>query len=82
MKTLITMDIVFDPDAKVYIATSKDIPGLVVEAETVEGVLKEADGCIPELLELNKHLLKKPRKIPGKFSLGYLVNDHAERVTA
>ena len=82
MKTLITMDIVFDPDAKVYIATSKDIPGLVVEAETVEGVLKEADCCIPELLKLNKHLLKKPRKIPGKFSLGYLVNDNAERVTA
>ena len=82
MKKLITMDIFFDPDAKVYIATSKDVPGLVVEAETVEGVLKEADCCIPELLELNKHLLKKPKKIPGRFSLSYLVNDNAERVTA
>ena len=37
MKTLITMDIFFDPDAKVYIATSKDVPGLVVEAETWKG---------------------------------------------
>ena len=28
----------------------------------MEGVLKEADYCIPELWELNKHLLKKPKK--------------------
>ena len=33
MKTLITVDMVFDSDAQVYIATSKDVPGLVVEAE-------------------------------------------------
>ncbi len=29
MKTLITMDMFFDSDAQVYIATSKDVPGLV-----------------------------------------------------
>ena len=82
MKKLITMDIFFDSDAQVYIATSKDVPGLVVEAETVEGVLEEADYCVPELLELNKHLLKKQKEIPDKFSFRYLVNDNAERVTA
>ncbi len=82
MKTLITMDILFDSDAQVYIATSKDVPGLVVEAETVEGVLEEADHCIPELLEINKHLIRKPKAVPERFSLGYLVNDNAEPVTA
>ena len=55
---------------------------MVVEAETVEGVLEEADYCVPELLELNKHLLKKQKEIPGKFSFRYLVNGNAERVTA
>ena len=82
MKTLITMDIFFASDAQVYIAASKDVPGLVVEAETVEGALKEVDCCIPELLELNKHMLKKPKEIPGRFGFGYLVNDNAERATA
>ena len=53
-----------------------------MEAETVEGVLEEADHCIPELLELNKHLIKKPKAVPERFSLGYLVNDNAEPVTA
>ena len=82
MKTLITMDMVFDSDAQVYVATSKDVPGLIIEAETLEGVLKEADYCVPELLELNKHLLKKPKEISGKFSFRYLVDDNAERITA
>ena len=82
MKTLITMDMIFDSDAQVYVATSKDVPGLIIEAETLEGVLEEADYCIPELWELNKHLLKKPKEIPEMFSFGYLVNDSAERVTA
>ncbi len=47
----------WDPEASVWVAGSDDIPGLVAEAATVEGLLTKLEILVPDLLRLNKHLL-------------------------
>ena len=42
----------WDAEAEVWVATSPEIPGLILEAETSEGILEEAQRVIPELLRL------------------------------
>ncbi len=43
----------WDPEAKVWVATSDDVPGLVAEAETYEALLKKLEVMVPELLGAN-----------------------------
>ncbi|MBI2801524.1 MAG: DUF1902 domain-containing protein [Gammaproteobacteria bacterium] len=49
----ITVMAVWDDEAKVWVATSDDVPGLVVEGPTVELLRQKVLALIPELLELN-----------------------------
>ncbi len=44
---------VWDPEAKIWVATSDDVPGLVTEAETPEQLEAKLQAMIPELLEEN-----------------------------
>ncbi len=43
----------WDPEAKVWVATSDDVPGLVTEAETPDELERKLQVIIPELLEAN-----------------------------
>lgn len=43
----------WDDDAKVWVATSDDVPGLATEADTLELLTKKLETMVPELLELN-----------------------------
>jgi hypothetical protein len=43
----------WDPDARLCVADSDDVPGLATEAETVERLMAKLQVMIPELLELN-----------------------------
>ena len=43
----------WDPDAKVWVAESEDVPGLVAEADSPESLLEKLKTRIPELLEIN-----------------------------
>jgi hypothetical protein len=43
----------WDADARVWIATSRDLPGLVVEAGTWQTMLDEIGFTAPELIELS-----------------------------
>ena len=54
MKTPIQIDAQWDDDAHVWIATSADAPGLVVEAESWQAMIGEVRAVLPELLSLNK----------------------------
>jgi hypothetical protein len=53
MKTVLLVRADWDPEAKVWIADSEDVPGLATEATTVEGLMSRLEVMIPELLELN-----------------------------
>lgn len=44
---------IWDDDAKVWIGTSDDVPGLCVEAGTLEELMNAAGEVFPELLILN-----------------------------
>ena len=50
-----TVHLSWDPDAGVWIATSEDIPGLVLESESYDSLLQRTLQATPELLSLNKH---------------------------
>ena len=49
----ITIRSTWDSEAEVWFATSEDVPGLVLEAETLNGIIEEARRLVPELLRLN-----------------------------
>lgn len=54
----------WDAEAKVWVATSDDLPGLVTEADTVEALQQKLATMIPELLEANGSLGTEIREIP------------------
>ncbi|MGD9887914.1 MAG: DUF1902 domain-containing protein [Halothiobacillaceae bacterium] len=56
---LIKIDVFFDDDAQAYIATSRDIRGLVIEAESLDVLKNEVQELIPALLQLNLPKLRK-----------------------
>jgi len=46
---------VWDDEARVWVASSEDVPGLATEAETAEALVAKLELLIPELLTLNGH---------------------------
>ena len=46
----------WDGEAKVWVATSDDVPGLATEAETMQELSKKLEVMIPELLTENDYL--------------------------
>lgn len=48
----------WDEEAGVWIATSDDIPGLVLESGSYDALLERTRFAIPELLSLNVHEAK------------------------
>jgi predicted RNase H-like HicB family nuclease len=61
----ITVNAEWDQEAKVWVATSDDIPGLITEADTVEALTEKRSVIIPELLEANGALVGSAvREVP------------------
>ena len=48
-----TVNITWDNEAKVWIATSDEILGLIMESDSYEMLINRLKVAIPELLELN-----------------------------
>lgn len=48
-----TINFTWDPEADVWIATSNDIPGLVLESGSLDTLLERTRIAVPELLALN-----------------------------
>jgi len=55
-----TVNLMWDNEANVWIATSDDIPGLVLESGSIDALIEKVRFAIPELLELN-HAAKATR---------------------
>jgi len=53
MDQAITIGARWDDEASVWIATSADVPGLVVEADTWSAMVEEVRLVLPDLLELS-----------------------------
>ncbi len=61
----------WDSEARVWVATSEDVPGLVTEAATPEELKEKLEVLIPELLEANAHLLEggsRPLQAQARFN--------------
>jgi predicted RNase H-like HicB family nuclease len=52
--TTLQIKAIWDDEAKVWVATSEDILGLVTEAETLEKLVAKLKLMVPELLEANQ----------------------------
>lgn len=53
------VNFVWDDKAKVWIATSDDIDGLVLESDSLDNLMQRVMTAAPELIELN-HLPVRP----------------------
>ncbi|MPZ59062.1 MAG: DUF1902 domain-containing protein [Rhizobiales bacterium] len=53
MSRLITITARWDDEARVWIATSENVSGLVVEADTWADMIEEVRLVLPDLLELS-----------------------------
>ena len=53
MKCII--NVTWDSDAAVYIATSENIPGLVLESGSFDALIEKVRVAVPELLQLNNN---------------------------
>ncbi len=63
----------WDDEAKVWIATSNDIPGLVLESGSYDALLERTRFAVPELLALNA-------ADPQTFSLTFKSERHEKVV--
>jgi Domain of unknown function (DUF1902) len=54
------VDARWDSDASVWIATGKDIDGLVVEADTWPTLIEEIELIVPKLLEVTSTMNSRP----------------------
>lgn len=64
----------WDDEAKVWVAVSEDVPGLVTEAPEIETLIKKLQILVPELLEANGIIPKQDHRtvdIPFKLFAAY-----------
>ena len=64
----------WDDDAEVWVASSKDVDGLAVEAATLESLEKKVIAAIGDLLELNGQSFEFP-EIPV-----HIMSEHVAKV--
>ena len=50
----------WDEEAKVWVASSEDAPGLATESDTTESLIQKLKTLIPELLEANGQTPSEP----------------------
>ena len=57
MHDLLVITAAWDQDARVWVATSDDIPGLATEAASLEDLIQRVEDVAPELIEDNVPML-------------------------
>jgi len=66
-RRLFVVHLQWDEGARVWTASSDDIPGLVTEADTIDAVHRKVTDLVPELLRANDVVLPEPGHIPLRF---------------
>ena len=64
------IQLIWDDDAKVWIATSDDIPGLILEDESADRLIQRIILAAPEIIELNSMEMKPDIYCRGRFANG------------
>ena len=59
----------WDDEAKVWVASSDDIPGLTTEAPTLDALVERVNAVAPELLDENAHLVPGGRTADEQISV-------------
>ena len=59
----------WDPEARVWVASSEDVPGLATGAGTFESLAEKLKVVIPELLAENKILPAATGSVPFEISV-------------
>ncbi len=67
----------WDAEAKVWVATSDDVPGLATEAETMDALMSKLEVMIPELMAENGALPAGAPAIPYEIRSTGRVAQHA-----
>lgn len=49
----LTVNVIWDADAGVWVAESEDVPGLVLESGSFDALVERLRYAVPEMLELN-----------------------------
>jgi predicted RNase H-like HicB family nuclease len=64
----LTVHAVWDDEARVWVATSDDVPGLATEADDMDVLVEKLKSMIPELLDANgvAHGAEVPFEIVGQ----------------
>lgn len=71
MSRAITVTARWDNDAKAWLATSEDVAGIVVEADTWAGMIEEVRLVLPDLLELSG-------RVVDSVSLTFRAEEHLD----
>ena len=71
MTRSLTIDARWDAEAAVWLATSADLPGLVVEADSWPAMIEEVRLVVPDLLELSD-------QNADKLSLTFKAEEHLD----
>ncbi len=58
-----TVDLQWDEEATVWVATSKDIVGLVLESGSLDALIERVRFAVPELIQLNHTEQQQPFSI-------------------
>ena len=53
MEKTFVIDVQWDAEADVYVATSEDVPGLATEAGSLDALIERVKAVVPELLRDN-----------------------------
>lgn len=58
------VECIWDEEAQVWVATSKDVPGLILESGSFDALVEKVKHAVPELIELDK---EKPKVLDLLF---------------
>ena len=57
---LVKVNVIFDSEAHVYVGTSDDLPGLVVEADTLDELAREVHDLVPAMIQAGRARVATP----------------------
>lgn len=74
-----TINAQYDPEAHVWYTIDGDMPGLLVDAESIDELARKASGMLLDLLEINADLFPS-ETLDGEHSIRVVAHD--ERIFA